>query len=255
MTEPKRLVDTDSDDSDLLRTLFRAGRSDLPEEARLAAIADRLDGSLPAGDPTAYASAGAERLKVVGSLAVIAVGLGVWMHMHRATARATPGQVLPPPPNPIANVTAIAIATSGETVAPAPSADIMSALAPAPATSATRDARPARRATSHPGSGPLSAGSLDGETELALLQEAEGDLRADPAEALAVAARHEARFPHGALVQEREVIAIDALVRLGRVEDARARASRFVKDFASSAHRTRVETLVREGGDSSDHNP
>jgi hypothetical protein len=40
------------------------------------------------------------------------------------------------------------------------------------------------------------------------------------------------------------VVAIQALVRLGRVAEARARAARFVEAFPGSAHRTHVEALV-----------
>jgi hypothetical protein len=50
------------------------------------------------------------------------------------------------------------------------------------------------------------------EDELALLQGAADRVRANPSEALALADEHAARFPSGGLAQEREVIAIEALV-------------------------------------------
>jgi hypothetical protein len=50
------------------------------------------------------------------------------------------------------------------------------------------------------------------------------------------------------LWQEREVIAIEALVALGRVGDARARASRHFRAAPDTAHRPRIEVLLDAGG-------
>jgi hypothetical protein len=46
------------------------------------------------------------------------------------------------------------------------------------------------------------------------------------------------------LAQEREVIAIEALVKSGRPADAKARAERFKKTWPGSSHTRRIETLV-----------
>ena len=65
-----------------------------------------------------------------------------------------------------------------------------------------------------------------------------------------------ARYPGGALVQEREVIAISALAAMGRSGEARARAQRFLAAFPRSAHRRRLEVLVGlPAGDDSSHKP
>jgi hypothetical protein len=53
----------------------------------------------------------------------------------------------------------------------------------------------------------------------------------DPARALALAQDAARRFPHGFFSQEREAIAIRALVKLGRVTEARARAERFLTAY------------------------
>jgi hypothetical protein len=68
--------------------------------------------------------------------------------------------------------------------------------------------------------------------------------RGDGAAALAEAERHARTFPTGALVQEREAIAIRALVMLGRRDDAQARARRFVVRFPDSLLRPAVEAAV-----------
>jgi hypothetical protein len=55
-----------------------------------------------------------------------------------------------------------------------------------------------------------------------------------PADALAIGQEHARTFPYGALVEEREVLAITALVRLGRFPEARIRATRFKREHPQS---------------------
>ena len=66
------------------------------------------------------------------------------------------------------------------------------------------------------------APTVDSETEIQLLQRAQDALAGSPATALDLINRHIARFPNAGLGQEREVIAVDALVRLGRIGEARS---------------------------------
>jgi hypothetical protein len=60
-------------------------------------------------------------------------------------------------------------------------------------------------------------------------------MKGDPARALQRANEHAARFPRGVLVQEREVLAIQALRKLGRSAEADRRAQSFAKAFPGSA--------------------
>jgi hypothetical protein len=94
---------------------------------------------------------------------------------------------------------------------------------------------------------PVSAGdALAAEMEhLARLRALEGR---DPAQALALAAEGSQRFPAGQFVQEREAIAIGALVRLGRAPEARARAVAFAAAYPRSAFTERLERLTGTGG-------
>jgi hypothetical protein len=71
-------------------------------------------------------------------------------------------------------------------------------------------------------------------SEAELLEQARAALRAEPARALQRANEHAARFPRGVLVQEREVLAIQALRKLGRSADADRRAEAFAKAFPGS---------------------
>jgi hypothetical protein len=84
------------------------------------------------------------------------------------------------------------------------------------------------------------------EEEIVLLERAETALTKDPALALALTQSLEEAYPRGALAQEREAIAIEALAKLGRLEEAQARLRRFVAAHPESPHRMRLERL---GGD------
>jgi outer membrane protein assembly factor BamD (BamD/ComL family) len=65
----------------------------------------------------------------------------------------------------------------------------------------------------------------------------------DPSGALRLAEQHRSRFPRGTLAQEREVIAIDALVRQGRTTEAQGRAERFRMLYPRSSHLDRLPIL------------
>lgn len=82
------------------------------------------------------------------------------------------------------------------------------------------------------------------EGESALVRRAQEALASSPARALKLADEHLARHPGGMFAQEREVIAISALVALGRASEARRRASAFLSAHPRSAYRPRVEALV-----------
>jgi hypothetical protein len=81
--------------------------------------------------------------------------------------------------------------------------------------------------------------------ERALLDLARNALeREDGASALAAIEKHERTFATGILVQEREAMAIRALVMLGRAGDARARADRFRKRFPDSVLLPTIESTI-----------
>jgi hypothetical protein len=101
-------------------------------------------------------------------------------------------------------------------------------------------------ATSHaeapPPSTSTQAAPLPSEADL--VGEAQSLLATNPARALALCDRHRRLYPRGVLVQEREVLAIEALERLGRHEQASARGTRFLDAFPGSAHRSKVAAIV-----------
>jgi hypothetical protein len=82
--------------------------------------------------------------------------------------------------------------------------------------------------------------------ENALIQRAEAALARDPALALRLADEHRSRFPDGVMVQEREVVAIDALLRSNRRAEAQARADAFFARHSGSVHARRIQRLLQQ---------
>ncbi len=81
-------------------------------------------------------------------------------------------------------------------------------------------------------------------SEGALLLRARQAMAAAPAAALDLTDDAARRFPEGALAPEREVLAIEALARLGRLPEARARWSAFRAKYPQSPHLARLGSLV-----------
>jgi hypothetical protein len=91
------------------------------------------------------------------------------------------------------------------------------------------------------------AAQSDPIVEHRLLEEGRRALGAgDTARALAVVRRHQVRWPAGALVQEREVLAVLALAKSGAHAEARARGERFLARYPGSTLAPRIrDTLAR----------
>jgi hypothetical protein len=152
----------------------------------------------------------------IAAVALVAGG-GLWL--------GTRSEPAPPAP--------VVAPTGTRSVAPAPPA--VRAPAPAvveePVVSSDSPEQPAPNSASAPRSGP---------SEVELLRQAQAQLTKDPKRALALTHEHKRRFPDGALAQEREVIAVDALSRLGDGEQAKKRADEFDRRYPDSAHRRKV---------------
>ena len=80
--------------------------------------------------------------------------------------------------------------------------------------------------------------------EYSLLAAARRAKNTDPARALGLANEHARMYPHGMLSQEREAIAIEALLALGSTAQAKARASRFAQNYPGSPHWSRIEAAL-----------
>jgi hypothetical protein len=117
---------------------------------------------------------------------------------------------------------------------------------PPPATEVS-SAVSAPAAPSEPGpAAPMAVPAPASPSEGALLLRARQQLVTDPASALELTDEAGRRFPEGALVPEREVLAIEALTRLGRLPSARARFAAFRARYPQSPHLARLQSLLSQ---------
>ncbi|HJL17127.1 MAG TPA: hypothetical protein RMH99_15785 [Sandaracinaceae bacterium LLY-WYZ-13_1] len=84
--------------------------------------------------------------------------------------------------------------------------------------------------------------------EMRVLSRARRLLEEHPAEALGVLEQHRRRHPNGALREEREAFAIEALMALDRVAEAERRYYDFRDDFPRSDFDARLDELMRAPG-------
>ncbi len=129
--------------------------------------------------------------------------------------------------------------------APQPSPSQKAALTPARADVSARKKLKVRApdtSAREPAREPSRESSL--EAELSLLQRAQKAVATHPSESLALTAEHARDYPRGLFVQEREVIAIDALLGLRQTTRAEERARSFLAAYPRSPHAPRVRALL-----------
>ena len=172
-------------------------------------------------------------------LAGLALGGGVtaW-HMQRAAEPAGITAPAAPPTPPQASNEAIRMPAPGTTNSAPPAAT----LPPDAGAQAAMPTRRRPRAT--PRAREVASATYDSGVELELLRRARRVLATDPQRSLALTDEHAQRFGEGLFAQERELIAIEALVSDERGKDARMRAARFRARYPRSAHRERLRVLL-----------
>jgi hypothetical protein len=202
-----------------LRALLRATGDDLPSDGELAGLNRRMAQYL--AKPAAPARWAISARVVVVGLVIVGIAAGIVGYvLHRAHAPSAE-----PPPAPI-------VTMALEVPAPPPVRVIVDEPAGPP---------PQIRAAPHvqPPAPPAQI------SEVALLEQARDALRAgDAARALELTAEHERQFADGVLAEEREALAIEALVTLGRGDDARTRWSKFASAYPHSNYHARLQRLM-----------
>lgn len=171
-------------------------------------------------------------------LVVLGVGaLSAWqMHSFgQATPRPSPmaTQVVLPAPPEVSTVEPLSVAV-----------ETLPALPPSPSHSSEAPARPVTQRTTTSSSTRRPKARPD--DEFAFIRSAEAALESSPSRALASAEEHARTFPSGQFVQEREVIAVDALTRLGRTDEAKRRANAFLLRFPRTPYLSRLERALGE---------
>lgn len=256
--DPPRLTDAASGTPDLLRDALVTARVQAPSAAQMASLAARLPvGAPPPAGPSGAAPAVAAPPSVLSgaligaALGVIVAGAGFWAQGRGEAAREAAPRVavtaFVEAPRVVTEAPAVSPVSTPVVASAAPSAARPAQLV-ASASAAVASSVPVAEPAPASGSGSEGAGAMggpiDAETEAHFLQRAHNAVDASPARALALTEEHASRFPTGTLGQERELVAIQALVRLGRVDEARARGARFAAAFPGSAHRRRIEGLL-----------
>ena len=115
---------------------------------------------------------------------------------------------------------------------------------PEPLPPAAQEFQEVQASDTHPASDGAAPQQTSLMPELQLLAAAQRALHAAPARALALTDKHAEAYPSGRFEQEREEIAIEALLALGQNEAARARARRFLARYPGSTHARRVSQLL-----------
>lgn len=103
--------------------------------------------------------------------------------------------------------------------------------------------RPLARAKPKPTVPPATVVQPPPADEVTMLVRARKLLQSQPERALALTTQHSEVFPQGVFAEERELLASEALRRLGRYEQLNQRIAKFLATYPSSAHRRRIEGL------------
>jgi hypothetical protein len=236
MSEPVRWRDAGPEGvRDLLRDAPRTQGMTAGDRARTRARVARLAG-VAAGVGSLAWLQGAAIGAGLGVLTVGAVEIGSAILDGRSAGS--------PPP----------VAAPASAPSPRPGATITPSVVEPPATPASASPIPSSRPAARtpeaqtPAAGEASATApREGDTlaeEAALLERARASLGASPAGALAITEEHAARFPAGKLSVERELLAIDALRRLGRPAEARARGEALLSRTQGSLYEERLRKLL-----------
>lgn len=255
--EPRRLLDYGGELRGLLRDALDAERADdAVDPARMSGIEQRIAASVGAAaaataaphpapaQPAAAAPAPAPAAASGSWLGVKApwvflasaaiVGLGALAYSRTDSAAPASNNLAPRAPSafvpekkPLEATGATAVDPSVPTLSPADLPSAPSLLAPSKA--APRIDAP-------------SASAAEGE-EIALLARAHDALHGQPATSLELCRQHEARYAGGHFAQEREAVAIEALVYLSRRDEAARRFTAFKTRYPTSSHRVHLESL------------
>jgi hypothetical protein len=242
---PLRLSDATSDATPELRAAMRHARSGGPSAQQLERLMSGVIAQLPAPRPDAQANPQAtdasnvapagEALLALRWLIWIAIGAGAMLAVHRA---------LHPAPAPVAPSHA-AVAMPERAPAPARPEHVVRPEQP----SQLEQAQPAadeavRAAPAHARVRRPAAPVQDPGAEIALLQQARRALASAPDQALALTQVHARSFPDGVFREEREALAVEALLALGRRAEANARVHALLERYPQSAYRRRIERLL-----------
>ena len=245
MNDPRRWTDDGGEATARERELVRAGRDTGPshEQRRMmwgAIAAQAIPSATGQGAAPPSGTAASTGLTVAkGTVIVALIGAGI-VASYRAMRGPTPPITQPsaaaptPAPHEQPQLPSVSPPPVDEPSAEAPRSAKIAHSTPRSNAAATKEVVENARAS-----------QLREESEMIL--GARRVLRAgDPLRALTLLDAARARFPEGILVQEREALSIEALVRSGQRALATKRAEAFLRAFPKSPHGADVKRVVLE---------
>ncbi len=229
--DPPRLTDPGSEAPESLREMLDSARGDVATPAEVEALAASLGPALGVAGATVGTSTGVSLAAKVGITMVIAAGLGGgwWLTRNASEPTETPA--------------AVGQKTAPDSTAPAPEPAAAAAAPeeePEEEKAPAQDSPPVDEPDPAPSESATSTPKRAAPSEASLLGAAQAALASNPKRALELTRRHRTLYPNGMLGQEREVIAIEALRRLGSKEKAKERAEKFNEEFPGSPHERKV---------------
>jgi len=266
MTEPRRWLDDDGSAPPGVRELLVQAQHTAPIDKRALSVSALLVAKIAA--TPAAAAALPLVAKLVASLAMVTVASAVAVQIAMPTRVNTGSSQVRKahaPMHAVAHNQTVRAVTPTVVEAPEPVQVALPNVVPAPLAAVTvHTALSPRAAPRHAAVVPVQAPLIAAPppppvaalsvaptpidplaVEVQWLDAARGLLDHDAASALAQAQAHAVRFPNGALAAERELIAVDALHRLGRQAEAEARANAVLRRYPGSLYRERLRSLLQ----------
>jgi hypothetical protein len=219
-----------------VRAILRHGRPtrDMKPDERTRTAARVLGASVVPGTLGFLLSAKSLAMGAAIGLATVVVVA------HRVPSSSTSARSVAPPSDNSAPTLAHRSEPRAELeVAPMPTVAAAPAVVPAPAIVRAPQPRSPTTETTERESDAL-------EREAALLESARASLGTAPARALELTERHASSFPSGKLAIERELVAVDALQRLGRHGEARARGEALLRRASGNIYEDRIRRLLEK---------
>ncbi len=239
--DPPRILESSEDVPSLVRMGLGAERidagPDLGHIERLAAKLPSAEGAMRASKPVSWFAK--SRLAMIAGAGLLGLAAFSATVREESAPPAIAGTSLSPPP-------ATAEATPAPANAPIEPPVLSPHELPTAAATVAVHAPPvvpsARAAGSNARAAGSSAVAADG-VEIDLLARAQEALRTRPAETLALCQKHKAEFANGRFTQEREALAIEALLYLHRRGEAERRWNDFQQRYPASNHRIHLAEL------------
>lgn len=251
MTTPVRWSSPDSDVDPVVRSVLRYARVLTPSHANTQALLARLEAtagvnstpkrgsaSLRAGRPFSFLRIAAVVFALGGAAFAAVVGVEALRKESRASVQADSQPMSAPKADELQSAGTTSPVANAIAAIPAPSGVSVEALPRSEPNLGPPTAIPPALAPSNQGNR-----ADEDEDDATLLHRARAALGSSPYRALTFAQQHAKRFPSSPLAEERAALQVEALFRLGRIEEAKRARAAFEAHFPNSMYRRRLRDL------------